>query len=96
MDHRRKMYGHNFKNFPQNVRIGAGMGPKSQNLFGLSVRPPKNQNLFGRGHQASKTANFRSDWPSGLNIADNCTGNSAFKRSVVDILEGDDHLECQG
>ena len=60
------MYGQNFKNFPQNVRIGAGMGPKSQNLFGLSVRPPKNQNLFGRGHQAPKTANFRSDWPSGL------------------------------
>src|SRR5271168_1946336 len=30
------MYGQNFKNFPQNVRTGAGIGPKSQNLFGLS------------------------------------------------------------
>ena len=60
------MYGQNFKNFPQNVRTASGMGPKSQNLFGLSIRPPKNPNLFGRGHQAPKTANFRSDWPFGL------------------------------
>jgi hypothetical protein len=60
------MYGQNFKNFPQNVRTASGMGPKSQNLFGLSIRPPKNPNLFGRGHQAPKTANFHSDWPFGL------------------------------
>ena len=79
------MYGQNFKNLPQNVRTGAGIGPKSQNLFGLSVRPPKIQNLFGWGHQASKTANFRSDWPSGLKNKppnDNETANCTYRITI--------------
>ena len=51
-------YRQNFKNFLKNVQTAAGIGPKSQNLFGWTIRPPKNPNLFGQGHQASKTANF--------------------------------------
>ena len=52
------MYGQNFKNFPQNVRIGAGMRRKNQNLFGLPIWPPKKPNLFGLANQASKNAEF--------------------------------------
>ena len=52
------MYGQNFKNFLKIVRTAAGMGPKSQNLSGLTIRPPKNSNSFGRGHPALKTTNF--------------------------------------
>ena len=52
------MYRQNFKNFPKNVRIGAGMRRKNQNLFGLAIWPPKMPNLFGLANQASKNANF--------------------------------------
>ena len=36
------MYGQNFKKFPRNVQTAAGIGLKSQNVFGLPIRPPKN------------------------------------------------------
>ena len=36
------MYGQNFKTFLKIVQTAAGMGPKSQNSFGLTIRPPKN------------------------------------------------------
>jgi hypothetical protein len=52
------MYGQNFKNFPKNVRIGAGIHQKNQNLFGLPIWPPKIPNLFGLANQASKNVKF--------------------------------------
>ena len=52
------MYGQNFKKFPKNVRIGASMHRKNQNLFGLPIWPPKKPNLFGLANQASKNAKF--------------------------------------
>jgi hypothetical protein len=52
------MYGQNFKNFSQYVRIAAGMHGKSQNLLGWPIGPPKNLNLFGPANQASRNSNF--------------------------------------
>ena len=52
------MFGQNFKNFTQNVRILSGIGLQWQNLFGLANRPKKSPNLSGREHQASKMGYF--------------------------------------
>jgi len=41
------IYRQIFKNFPKYVWIAAGIHPKSQNLFGLRVRPQKTPILFG-------------------------------------------------
>ena len=47
------MYRQIFKKIPQYVWIASGMGPKSDILLGLVIRPPKKPNLFGLANQAS-------------------------------------------
>ena len=48
------MYGQNFTNFLKIVRTAAGMGPKCQNLFKLTIRPPKRIILFRNPPYAKK------------------------------------------
>jgi hypothetical protein len=48
------MYGQNFKNFTQYVRIAVGMHGKTQILLEWLIRLPKNSNLFGPANQTSK------------------------------------------
>jgi hypothetical protein len=62
------MYRQNFKNILKIVRTAAGMGPKSQNLFGLTIRPPKNSKKkeIRTGPSGPKNNKFHSDWPSSL------------------------------
>jgi hypothetical protein len=59
------MYGQHFKNFLKIIWTAAGMGPKSQNLFRLTIRPPKNS-FFWTGQSGPKNNQFHPDWPSGL------------------------------
>jgi hypothetical protein len=77
------MYGQNFKNFPKNVRIGAGMRRKNQNLFGLPIWPPKMPNLFGLANQASKTAKFVRTGQLGLKKCLICSDWPIFARLSV-------------
>jgi hypothetical protein len=100
------MYGQKFKNFAQNVRTTAGIGPKCQILFGLPIRPQNATNLFGLAHQASKKPKFVRTGPSGLKkipnmfglaskIAGSLSDDSQQCQSILSqpILGGEGHLE---
>ena len=52
------MYGQIFKNFPEYVRIAAGIHPKSQICSDCASGLKKNPNLLGLVNQVSKNANF--------------------------------------
>ena len=52
------MFGQNFQNLPQYVRIRSGICENFQILFRWPIRPPKSGILFGSANLASKNCNF--------------------------------------